>query len=68
MRLLSDKEYERMERNGWYLVSFDGFESPAQSDKKARLKARYNTIKVYYRTTRVRGYYRILWACKNVYK
>jgi hypothetical protein len=64
MRILSDKEYERMQNNGWYLVSFNGYESKEQKELKERLQKNYTIIKKYYTRTNVRGYYRTLWACK----
>lgn len=64
MRILSDREYQRMERNGWRMVTIHAIHNDVRDSQTKRLQSYYGNIKRYYMTTRVRGYYHEVWACK----
>ena len=64
IKMLSSKAYDRMEKNGWYMVSIRGHADQKQKEQMEKLNIRYNNIKKYYMTTYVRGFYKEVWACK----
>ena len=65
IRILSSREYERMVQNGWRMVSLHAVHGPRRDAQIKELTSRYSRIKRYYMTTRVRGYYNDVWACKR---
>ena len=65
IRILSNKEYERMSNNGWRMKTLNGVRNDKRKQQEADLKERYSIIKKYYTTTSVRGYYNEVWACKK---
>lgn len=64
-RILSNKEYDRMSENGWRMVSIHAIHGEKRDNQIKYLRERYNNIKEYYMTTRVKGYYNDVWACKR---
>jgi len=64
-RILSSKEYERMDRNGWTMITIEGVFGPKRDEQLQRIHAKYSRIKRYYMTTRIRGYYKTIYACKR---
>ena len=64
--MLSNKAYERMQNNGWYMVSMIMVYGEKREQQEERLKKVYKNIKKYKMTTSVRGYYIEVWACKYI--
>ena len=56
MRVLYNKEYDRMRLNGWKTIhpnKSNGF----TSEESQQLEAKYKQVKYYYTTTTIKGYY-----------
>ena len=62
--MLSDKAYERMQNNGWYMVSMIMVYGEKREQQEARLEKVYKNIKKYKMTTSVKGFHKEVWACK----
>ena len=56
--VLSDERFEKMEDNGWCYISLNPIYSDEAIEENIGKLSKYNKVKIYKGTTRIRGVYR----------